>query len=781
MNTQKAFPLNWLAMVLGAVMVLAGLFFAWGGARLMFLGGSWYFGLIGLALIASGGLIATRRLLGIWLYSIAFALTVIWALFDAGFHFWPLVSRLVAPAVLLLLALLTAPLMREGVTPPQKRYSLIGAGGTVIALILTLIYALLPHAIVSATGAPPERKAVSDSGDWNVYGKDSDATRFVSHGQITPENVKNLKVAWTFHTGDVADSPTGFGAEDQNTPLQIGNTVYVCTPHNIVISLDATTGKEKWRYDSKAKAPQWQRCRGLAYNDATLTATGTPKTPAICERRIIMSTVDDRLIALDADTGKPCPAFGDKGTVNLAADIGHIKPGFYTQTSAPVIAGNLIVLGGRVADNVETGEPGGVVRAFDLTSGALVWAWDIGNPNTTKLPPKGETYTRATPNVWAGMTYDPKLGLIYLPTGNTTPDAWGGERTANDDKYSSSIVALEAKTGHVRWAFQTVHHDLWDYDVPAQPTLVDLADGTPALVQVTKAGQIFLLNRVTGQPIAPVENRTVSVGNAKGERYASTQPFSIGMPAIGAQTLKESDMWGATPVDQLLCRIQFKQMRYSGAFTPPGEDLSLQWPGSLGGMNWGGVSVDKSTGYVFVNDMRLGLWTKLIARDQVKGGSGKGTEMGLSSQDGTPYMSMRNRFLSVLQIPCQKPPYGTMTAVNLNTRKIAWQVPLGTVQDTGPFGIKMLAPIPIGMPTLGGSLATSTGLVFFAGTQDYYLRALSGTTGKEVWKARMPVGSQGTPMSYVSPVDGKQYIVVTAGGARQSPDRGDYVIAYKLP
>ncbi|MFT4076084.1 MAG: membrane-bound PQQ-dependent dehydrogenase, glucose/quinate/shikimate family [Asticcacaulis sp.] len=780
MDTKKSLLLNGLAIVLGAVMVLAGLFFAWGGVRLMWLGGTWYFGLIGLALIVSGVLIVLRHLTGIWLYSAAFVLTVVWALFDAGFHFWPLVSRLVAPAVLLILVLLTTPLMRETVRE-QRRYSLFGAGGIAIALVLTLIYAFLPHAIIPASGVAPARAEVTDSGDWNVYGKDGAATRFAAIGQITPENVKSLKVAWTFRTGDIPLSPTGFGAEDQNTPLQVGNTLYICTAHNIVISIDATTGKEKWRYDSQAKAPQWQRCRGVAYHDAILAPTNIPRPAAICERRIIMTTVDDRLIALDAETGKPCPTFGDKGTVNLAADIGPIKPGFYTQTSAPLVAGNLIVVGGRVADNVEVGEPGGVVRAFDVNSGALIWAWDIGNPATTKLPPKGQTYTRATPNVWAGMTYDDKLGLVYLPTGNTTPDAWGGERTANDDKYSSSIVALDVKTGRPRWSFQTVHHDLWDYDVPAQPTLVDLADGTPALVQVTKAGQIFLINRVTGQPIADVEERKVAVGNARGERYSQTQPFSVGMPSIGAQTLKESDMWGATPFDQMLCRIQFKQMRYDGAFTAPGEDLSLQWPGSLGGMNWGGVSIDKSTNYMYVNDMRLGLWTKFIPREQVKGGSGKGTEMGLSSQDGTPYMSMRNRFLSVLQIPCQKPPYGTMTAIDLNTRKVAWQVPMGTVQDTGPFGIKMLAPIPIGMPTLGGALATKTGLVFFAGTQDYYLRALSGTTGKELWKARMPVGSQGTPMSYVSPVDGKQYIVVTAGGARQSPDRGDYVIAYRLP
>jgi len=289
-----------------------------------------------------------------------------------------------------------------------------------------------------------------------------------------------------------------------------------------------------------------------------------------------------------------------------------------------------------------------------------------------------------------------------------------------------------------------------------------------------------MLNRQTGVPISEVRNIPAPQGNAQGERYAATQPLSVGLPQIGAQTLTESDMWGATPIDQMLCRIQFKQFRYDGMYTPPGEDLALQWPGSLGGMNWGSASVDPTTGYLFVNDMRLGLWTKLIPRAQMTSGDG-GVEMGAASQTGTPYGSLRDRFLSKLGIPCQKPPFGTMSAINLATRQLVWQVPVGTVKDTGPMGIKMGLPIPIGMPTLGGSLATQSGLLFFAGTQDYYLRAYDSRTGEEVWKARMPVGSQGTPMTYVSPKTGRQYVVISAGGARQSPDRGDYVIAYALP
>ncbi len=570
--------------------------------------------------------------------------------------------------------------------------------------------------------------------------------------------------------------------------------------------MDVDSGKQRWSFDPKATAPNWQRCRGLGYFDASLPIAGVPTVaaavaapapappapalaaappaPALCEKRILMTSIDARLFALDAATGAACPDFGVNGVVDLKVGMGEIKPGFYTLTAAPLVAGELVIVGGRVADNIEVGEPSGVVRAYNVRSGALAWVWDLSKETPDVPLDPSIHYTRATPNVWTSMAYDPQLGLVYLPTGNTTPDQWAGERTPQDDKYSSAVVALDVATGKERWVYQTVHHDLWDYDLPAQPTLTDVPDGKggtlPALLQITKAGQVFMLNRATGQPITEVRDIQAPQGHADGERYSPTQRLSVGLPQIGAQTLTESDMWGATPIDQMLCRIQFKGFRYHGMFTPPGEDLALQWPGSLGGMNWGSASVDPTTGYLFVNDMRLGLWTKLIPRAQMTTGAG-GVEMGAASQTGTPYGSLRDRFLSKLGIPCQKPPFGTLSAINLATHQLVWQVPVGTVKDTGPMGIKMRLPIPIGMPTLGGSLATQSGLLFFAGTQDYYLRAYDSRSGKEVWKARMPVGSQGTPITYVSPTTGRQYVVISAGGARQSPDRGDYVIAYALP
>ncbi|SFL15341.1 membrane-bound PQQ-dependent dehydrogenase, glucose/quinate/shikimate family [Methylobacterium pseudosasicola] len=766
-------------ILLGIVLFLIGGVLAAGGIYLAWLGGSWYFVAMGAAMLVSGVLVAQRRRAGALLYGAAFVLTGVWAVWEVGFAFWPLVSRLFALAVLGCAVALLVPLLdRSGGV--WRRASLGIAAALALGLVATTLRAFQPVPIIAATEVAAVHPATQAGPqvDWTAWGNTTGGTRFAGLTQIDATNVAKLEPAWTFRTGDVAIS-NGFGAEDQTTPLQIGDTVYVCTPNDIVIALDADTGTQRWRYDPKASAPQWQRCRGLGYHDA-----GASAGDKVCPRRLLLATIDARLIALDAATGQPCTDFGDGGTVDLKTDMGEVKSGYYTQTAAPLIAGDLVVVGGRVADNIETGEPGGVVRAFDVGSGELRWAWDPGNPATTRLPPPGETYTRGTPNVWTSMAYDPALGLIYAPTGNATPDFFGGHRTAEDDATNSSIFALDAATGRPRWHVQLVHKDLWDFDVPAQPALYDVPDGkggtVPGLIAATKHGQIFLLNRETGAPIAPVTERPVPQGNVPGEHYAATQPFSE-MPSIGTETLTEADMWGATPFDQLLCRIQFKGMRHEGTFTPPGFDTALQMPGSLGGMNWGSTAIDMTRDYLIVNDMRLGLWNRLIARDQVETGKAAGTEMGMSSMRGTPYVSVRNRFVSALNIPCQKPPFGTLTAIDPKARRIAWQVPLGTVEDTGPLGIKMHLPIPIGLPSLGGSLVTGSGLIFFAGTQDYYLRAFEAATGREVWKGRLPVGSQGAPMTYRSPKTGRQYIVITAGGARQSPDRGDYVVAYALP
>jgi len=801
-NSQPSASVSrWPVWVAALGVLVFGLLFVAGGGYLATLGGSLYFLLAGLGMIAASVLMFKQRLSGVWLFAAVMVASIVWALLDAGLVFWPLVSRLFALAVLSLVVALAYPSLR-------KANGLSGNGGYALGALLAVAIAggfwgmFLPHATVSATGDGPGLTKVDPANaqkDWVHYGNDEGGGRFAALDQINRSNVADLVPAWTYQTGDVAISD-GNGAEDQLTPLQVGDKVFICTPHNNLIALDADTGKELWKNNIDAKSAVWQRCRGLAYFDASApvaqpTDGSTPVVPvavapgAACQRRLLTNTIDARLIAVDADTGKFCQDFGTNGQVDLKAGLGNVPDSFYQLSSAPLMAGTTVVVGGRVADNVQTDMPGGVIRGFDVITGAMRWAFDPGNPQDKQAPAEGQTYVRSTPNSWAPMSYDPLMNTIFLPMGSSSTDIYGVERTALDHKYGASVLALNASTGDEKWVYQTVHNDLWDFDLPMQPTLIDFAkpDGSkvPALVIGTKAGQIFVLDRHTGQPLTKVEEVAVKASNIPNEPYSLTQPKSVGMPQIGAQKLTESDMWGATPFDQMLCRISFKKMRYDGLFTAPGTDVSLSFPGSLGGMNWGGLSTDPVHGFIFVNDMRLGLWIQMVPQKKEavanSGGEALNTGMGAVPLKGTPYAVNKNRFLSIAGIPCQAPPFGTLTAIDMKTQKIAWQVPVGTVQDTGPLGVKMHLPLPIGMPTLGGTLSTQGGLIFIAGTQDYYLRAFNSANGEEAWKARLPVGSQGGPMTFVSPKTGKQYVVITASGARQSADRGDYVIAYALP
>ncbi|QEI05156.1 membrane-bound PQQ-dependent dehydrogenase, glucose/quinate/shikimate family [Pigmentiphaga aceris] len=807
MNKERA-PVSisariWLAL-LGLVLFAAGLFFAFYGFQLVSLKGSWYFLLAGIGLIAAAVQIVRARQSGGLIFGVVFLASVVWALADAGLDFWALFSRLMVLAGFAVLVAASFPLMRRasGLSSLCKPSAVV-AGVLALASAAALWGMFQPHPTVVASGKAPARTPVAAGTpptNWEHYGNTSGGSRFVALDQINVDTVKGLQPAWTYRTGDTPISPGGGGAEDQLTPLQIGDRVYVCTPHNNVIALEAATGKEIWKTEINAKQNKWMRCRGLAYFDAArpleqpTLPDSSPVTAvnvaagALCQQRILMNSIQSELIALDAATGQFCPDFGTNGRVDLKTGLGKgPEAGQYSLTSAPTLAGTTVVVGGRVADNVGVDMPGGVVRGYDAVTGALRWAFDPGNPDVHTAPEAGKTYVRSTPNVWAPMSYDAASNTVFMPVGSAAIDMWGVKHTDLDRKYGASMLAVDATTGREKWVYQTVHNDLWDFDIPMQPTFVDFpVDGgatKPALVFGTKSGQIFVLDRQTGKPLTKVEERAVKPGNMEGERYSPTQPFSVEMPVIGADTMKESDMWGATAFDQLVCRIKFKSMRYDGLFTAPGTDPSLNLPGSLGGMNWGGLSVDPTAGYLFVNDMRVGLEVQLI--EQKPGGARKndGSEApnitSAVALIGTPYaINAKVRFTSPLDIPCQKPPFGTLTAVDMKTRQVAWQVPVGTVQDTGPFGIKMGLPVPIGMPTIGGTLATQGGLVFIAATQDYYLRAYDSRTGQEVWKGRLPVGSQGTPISYTA--GGKQFVLVSAGGARNSPDRGDYVVAYAL-
>jgi quinate dehydrogenase (quinone) len=696
----------WL-FALGTTIALAGMFFIFGGGRLISLGGSWYFLLAGIGLVLSGFLIIRHKPAGASLFILIFALTAVWAVWDAGFEFWPLISRLLALSVASVIVALSVPLLRRATGRGPAYCASFGVAAVLaIAAAGGFLGMFVPHPTVVATGLPTDIPVAADDEqrNWEAYGNTSGGSRFAALDQINRDNVSKLEVAWTYHTGDTPISPGANGAEDQQTPLQVDDTVFLCTPHNNVIALDADTGMEKWKVEINAKSSVWMRCRGLAYFDVTRTIeqpTAPNSTPitsvnvvpgAICERRILMNTITAELIALDADTGVFCPDFGSHGRVDLKVGMGNAPDPRYVLTSAPTLAGTTIVVGGRVADNISVDAPGGVVRGFDVVSGQLRWAFDPGNPAVSLLPAAGASYTRSTPNVWAAMSYDPVLNTVFMPVGNPSVDLWGASRTALDQRYSASMLALDATTGREKWVYQTVHNDLWDFDVPMQPTFIDFprADGTrvPALVFGTKAGQLFVLDRANGRPLTKVVEQPVKPSTIPNEPYSPTQPRSVGMPQIGAETLTESDMWGVTPFDQLLCRIAFKGMRYDGLYTAPGEDISLSFPGWLGGMNWGGLSSDPVSNYIFANDLRLGLWIQMVAVSPDDGEADAVGEniiagMGLVPMKGTPYGLQKGHFQSHLRIPCQKPPFGTITAIDMKTQKIAWQVPAGRSKTPG--------------------------------------------------------------------------------------------------
>ncbi|WP_110668756.1 membrane-bound PQQ-dependent dehydrogenase, glucose/quinate/shikimate family [Salinicola halophilus] len=797
-------PARLLLILIGAVIALLGLGLAVGGGMLIGRGGSWYYLLMGLALLATGVEIVRGGVMALAIYLIAFIATVIWAFWEAGLDFWALHARLFAFLCILFVLLLLQPLLLKRAGYQSRKGLSLGAAGVALLAIAGMTWGMFqPHGIHNAV-ADTGKTAVTDATrqqNWDHYGSGGDQNRFAALDQINRDNVDELEVAWTFRTGETPISSGGSSLEDQNTPLQVGNSVYLCTASNTVISVDATSGEEQWRHEFPTDTKTWVRCRGLAYFDADQPLTqpqapdSTPVTPVdtstdmACPRRIFMNTIDAQLVALNTDTGELCAGFGDEGTIDLKQHLGNAESPLYSMTSTPLVAGTTVVVGGRVADNVALDMPGGVMRGFDVMTGEMKWAFDPGNPAQREAPSGDEIYARSTPNVWAPMTFDAWSNTVFMPVGSAAVDLWGAKRSPEDEEYGATMLALDATTGDEKWRYQTVHHDLWDFDVPMQPTLIDFPeeDGstTPALTFGTKAGQIFVLDRLTGEPLTEVVEKDVKPASIPNENYALKQPLSVGMPQIGAQTLTEADMWGATPFDQLMCRYIFKGYRYEGLYTAPDTDYSLSFPGSLGGMNWGGVSFDPTADTLYVNDMRLGLYVHMEPQDEgaeaSDGDESVNAGMGAVPLKGTPYSVIKDRFLSPLGIPCQEPPFGSLTSIDMKTRSVNWEVPLGTVQDTQLFGQKMHLPIPIGMPTIGGSMTTQGGLTFFAATQDYWLRAFDSATGEQLWKARLPVGSQGTPISYVSPETGKQYVIISAGGARQSPDRGDYVVAYALP
>ena len=761
------------------VFAIIGIAVAAGGIWLITLGGSWYYAIAGLVFITAAVLIWRRSATALWLYAAFVIATLGWAIWEIGFDWWQLGPR---GGVIVLLALwLLTPWVRRKLTGS-------GAAALALAVVTALVvagysltvdpYELVGELSTETVSGTPNRGGDVPVGDWHFYGGTQFGQHYSPLTQITAENVAKLQEAWTYRTGDLRRSEDVPETTYQVTPLKAGDTLYICTPHNFAIAIDAATGKEKWRFDPKIgldKDRQHQTCRGVSYYADAKIAPGVA-----CRARIYLPTSDARLIALDATNGQVCLGFAEGGTLNLLASMPYAnKSGHYYSTSAPLVAGGKVIVGGAVNDNNSTEEPSGVIRAYDAETGQLIWNWDSGNPLQTKPIGPNETYTSNSPNMWSTASADEKLGLVYLPLGNQTPDQLGMGRSENVEKFSTSITALDLNTGQVRWVRQTVHHDLWDMDVPAQPTLVDIrtaAGVVPALVGPTKQGDLYVLDRRTGEPVIPVKEVPAPGGAIEGDHSSPTQPVSelTFMP----QPLVEHDMWGMTLFDQLACRIGFHRLRYEGRYTPPSLQGSLIYPGNFGVFNWGGVAVDPVRQVMFGMPTYLAFTSQLIPRDQVPPpGDTKGSEQGLNRNEGAPYAVKMGPFLSPLGIPCQTPPWGYVAGADLRTGKIVYKRRNGTVSDMTPLPL----PLKVGVPGIGGPMITAGGVAFLGAAVDDYLRAYDVTTGTQLWQARLPAGGQSTPMSYETS-DGRQFVVIVAGGHGSVGTKpGDYVKAYALP
>ncbi len=620
---------------------------------------------------------------------------------------------------------------------------------------------------------------VSGNGDWPNYGNDPGGMRFSKLTEINRDNVSTLKLAWVFHAEDISFGSGGKKRSGfETTPIFVDGTLYITTAFNRIIALDPVGGEQRWAYDPQID-PTLEYGDGLVNRGVATWLDPSRSSGQPCHRRIFESTLDARLIALDAATGKPCADFGDHGQASLRNIPGYI-PGRYHMTSPPAVIDDIVVVGSAIDDNQSVDMPTGVVRAFNARTGALRWSWDPipPNPPAAQTTASAKTWHTGAANAWSIMTTDPVRDLVFVPTGSASPDYYGGLRPG-DNKWANSVVALHAKTGHLAWGFQLVHHDLWDYDTASPPLLTSLNHAgkiIPVVIQGNKTGLLYMLHRDTGAPVFPVEERPVPQSDVPGEVTSPTQPFPVVPPPLVPQQLSKDDIWGPTAEDREWCRIEIGKLRNQGIFTPPSIRGTLAVPGNLGGMTWSGYAFDPRHGLLIVNTNNLPARVKLIPRNKVRFNHDDGD---YGPQTGSPYGMIRRFLQSPSDLPCTAPPWGTLAAVDMTEGKIRWQVPLGSMQNFG----EAHDPVPPGSINLGGPIVTASGLVFIAGTTDPYIRAFDVETGKELWKARLPASGNATPMTYrVTPL-GKQYLVIAAGGHPKITEEplADALVAFTLP
>jgi quinoprotein glucose dehydrogenase len=611
--------------------------------------------------------------------------------------------------------------------------------------------------------------------EWGAYGRDAGGSRFSPLTQIGPQNVGQLREVWTYHTGDVSDGAgksrrSGF----ETTPLMIDGTLFLTTPFNRIIALDAATGRERWTHDPKID-------RTLPVGDGLINRglaawRNSARRRGPCSLRLFEATLDARLIAVDAATGEPCREFGRDGEVDLRRGVANHVAGWYHFTSPPVVLDGVVVIGSAIDDNARAEMPDGVVRGFDARSGALRWSWEpLQRP--PDVPP-GAWHTGAG-NAWSIPTADPERHLVYIPTGSASPDYYGGLRPG-DNRWADSVVAIEPASGKMVWGFQLVHHDLWDYDTAASPLITTFTlDGRPTAAAIVgnKTGMLYVLDPSSGRPVLPIEERPVPQSVVPGEATAPTQPFPVTVPPLVAQQLPPSSAWGINAADRAACESDLKGLTGTSIFSPPSLEGIAAVPGNVGGMNWSGFAWDAAHQHLIVAVSNLIYRVQLIPRDQFIAGNHGSFRAELGPQLGTPYAMARAPLRAPSGALCTPPPWGELVSVDLATGTIVWRTPLGSLDEVIP-GIGKVAP---GSILLGGPIVTAGGLIFIGGSMDRQLHALSSSDGRELWTAQLPASAHALPITYE--VGGRQFVVIAAGGSAKIDEerQGDAVIAFALP
>lgn len=792
------------------VMLLVSTLLTIGGIWSLIEGGPLYYFVAGLGILLSAALILRRNPIGLAVYALVTLGTVIWAVTISGLDFWGLAPRL--DVILVIGAVLLLPFVTRSIQPSRAATLPLLGSVALGALALLVSVFLDPYDIsgklpTQVSNNMPVDGDTVPAGEWHAYARTEAGDHWSPLTQINDKNVSKLKVAWVLRTHDLPDPQTDPGeATNESTPLEFDNTLYTCTLHQKLFAIDAVTGKTKWIFDPKLDVhPGFQHltCRGVSTFAAPanpVDSSGHPVITTDCSKRIILPVNDGRIIEVDAQTGQKCTGFGQDGEVDLRfSHQPYTTLGDYEPTSPPVVTDKFIIVNSAITDNGSVNQPSGATRAYDVYTGKLAWVFDAANPDPNEMPSEEHPHFHPnSPNSWIMSSYDKKLNLVYIPMGVGTPDQWGGDRTKEAERFVPGILALNADNGKLVWFYQTVHHDLWDMDVPSQPSLVDITkkDGSivPAIYIPTKTGDIFVLDRRNGKPIVPVEEMKVPGGAAPGDYTSPTQPHSA-LSLRPKKPLSDKDIWGATILDQMVCSVYFHSLRYEGPFTPPSLQGTLVFPGDLGMFEWGGLSVDPQRQIAFANPISLPFVSTLVPRgpdnplwpEQAEK-QGSGGETGIQHNYGIPYAielhPMLNPLLAKVGIfmPCRTPPWGYVAGIDLHSNKVVWQHRNGTIQDAthGSALPLPMPPVKIGVPSLGGTLATAGNVGFLNSTLDYYIRAYDLTTGKVLWHDRLPAGAQSTPMTYS--VNGRQYIVVNAGGHGSFMTKmGDYLIAYALP